>query len=152
MLFLRKVHSTEHPSWDCHHLVLISQLSRLKQWWWSVLLKDTTYWCRVLNRQPPYPETIILTTWPISSTLLLLCSDSLTGWKTLPNTETNVLNPVVTPKWWHLHPSIGNLNNSNNRLWSAKCIFHAQANLHLFLLHLPNPAPYQPPLKTATNL
>ena len=30
MLFLRKAHSTEHPSRGCPHLVLISQLSRLK--------------------------------------------------------------------------------------------------------------------------
>ena len=29
--FLRNAHSTEHPSRGCPHLVLISQLSRLKQ-------------------------------------------------------------------------------------------------------------------------
>ena len=31
VLFLRKAHNTEHPSRGCPHLVLISQLSRLKQ-------------------------------------------------------------------------------------------------------------------------
>ena len=30
-LFLRRAHNTEHPSRGCPHLVLISQLSRLKQ-------------------------------------------------------------------------------------------------------------------------
>ena len=31
VLFLQKAHYTEHPSRGCPHLVLISQLSRLKQ-------------------------------------------------------------------------------------------------------------------------
>ena len=31
VLFLRKADNTEHPSRGCPHLVLISQLSRLKQ-------------------------------------------------------------------------------------------------------------------------
>ena len=34
----------KHPLRGCFHLVLISQLSRLKQCGISVLLKDTTYW------------------------------------------------------------------------------------------------------------
>ena len=43
VLFLRKAHYTEHPSLGCTHLVLITQLSRLKQFGKSVLLKDKTH-------------------------------------------------------------------------------------------------------------
>ena len=67
VLFLRKAHGTENPSRGCHHLVLISQLSRLKQCGKCVLLKDTTYCCRGSNRLPLYPETDILAKRPICS-------------------------------------------------------------------------------------
>ena len=56
----------EHPSRWCSRLAYISQLSRLKQWRLSVLIKDMTHWCsRDFNCRSLFPETDILTTWSI---------------------------------------------------------------------------------------
>ena len=55
-----------HPWRKCSSLLLISQLSRLKQCGLCTLLKDTTYWySRGLNRRSQYLETDFLLILPI---------------------------------------------------------------------------------------